>query len=284
MDREVEDLVARLSVARVGVDRFEGATCDVGSPHVFGGQYLGQAVMAAGLTCDARPVHSLHAVFLHLGDKSRPVSYEVRRQHTGASFSRRHVTASQSGRILFEAQLSFQSHEQGCEHQDSMPQIVTAQRVPSELERCKDLRALLPEFLSERVFTLWPIDVRQVQQLDPLEPEAGPPDSAWWLRINARIADDPLLHCALLAYASDFTFLQSALRPHRLNFLQPRLRIASLDHAIWFLRPLRIDDWLLFDTASPSAGGARCLARGNVFSADGKLVASVAQEGFVRVR
>jgi acyl-CoA thioesterase-2 len=279
---EVNALVTRLSVTRQGTDRFEGRTCDVGSPHVYGGQYLGQALMAAGFTCDGRPPHSLHAVFLHLGDKSRPVTYEVRRQHDGASFSRRHVTASQGARSLFEAQVSFQQSEGGVQHQEAMPGVPAPETLVSERSLRAGFQATLPDALRERLPNLWPIDVRPLAPLDPLEPEARAPHARWWIRVNARLADDPLLHAALLAYASDFAFLQAALLPHRFNFLQPSLRIASLDHAMWFLRDLRVDEWLLFDTTSPSVGGARCLARGNVFTETGKLVASVAQEGFMR--
>lgn len=270
--REVAELAGRLRVSPAGADRFVGRTCEVGSQNVYGGQFVGQAVMAAGLTAPGRPVHSMHASFIRPGSKESPVVYRVERTFDGASFSRRRVTAFQEERLLFEADFSLQIAEYGREHQHPMPQVPAPDQLKSE-------RRLAPGLPNGPRTSLWPIEVRVVDEV--VDAASG---SSWWLRAASALPDDPLLHQALLAYASDYQFLQAATRVHGLRFRQPGLQLASLDHALWFHRPARIDSWLLFSTESPSASGARAFVRGNVFGAGGQLVASVAQEGLMRLR
>lgn len=265
--REVADLVAKLRVEPVGGDRYVGHTCEVGSPNVYGGQFVGQALMAAGLTAPDRPVHSMHAYFLRPGDKAAPVVYGVERTFDGASFSKRRVVATQDERVLFEAIVSLQVVEAGHEHQRTLPAVTPADELPNESA-------------SGSRTSLWPIEVRWVTT--PSSPPG--PRAAWWLRAAAALPDDPLLHQAMLAYASDYSLLQAAMRVFDLRFQQPGLQLASLDHALWFHRAPRFDSWLLFDTESPSTSGARAFVRGDIFEATGRLVMSVAQEGLMRLR
>ena len=280
----VNDLVELLQLAPLGDDRFRAESQDIGTPVVFGGQVLGQALMAANLTVDAdRPVHSMHAYFLLPGEHA-PIDYSVERVRDGRSFTTRHVVARQQDRIIFEMSASFQTHDDGIEHQLAMPETVPPEGLRSDYERRLAIGDRLSDRLRTRVLHPHGLEFRAVDDDDLLAPKPQPGERSIWMRTVAPLPDDPMLHRALLAYASDHGLLVTALRPHGLSYLQPGMRLASIDHAMWFHRDFRMDDWLLYRIDSPNANGARALCRGSVFTRDGLLVASTAQEGMVRQR
>ncbi len=279
----VGQLVELMHLEPLGEDRFRAQSEDIGTPAVFGGQVLGQALMAASLTVGAeRPVHSMHAYFLLPGEHA-PIDYAVDRVRDGRSFTTRHVVARQGERVIFELSASFQTVDQGIEHQNPMPLVDGPEGLPSEL----DQRIALGDRLAERwrAKGLQPhgLEYRRVEPDDMLTPAPRPAESAIWFRAIAPLPDDPIVHRALLAYASDHGLLRAAMRPHGLSFISGQVRPASLDHAMWFHRDFRLDDWLLYSIDSPSAGGARGLCRGSIYTRDGRLVASTAQEGMLRV-
>ncbi|MDA7418552.1 acyl-CoA thioesterase II [Xenophilus arseniciresistens] len=279
----VEDLVALMRLEQVAPDRFRAQSEDLGTPAVFGGQVLGQALMAASQTVDAdRPVHSMHAYFLLPGEHA-PIDYSVDRVRDGRSFTTRHVLARQEGRIIFEMAASFQTVDQGLEHQLEMPALAGPESLPSELEQRLAIGDRLPARWRVKGTQPHGIEYRRVEDDDLLAPVPREGGSALWMRAVAPLPDDPIVHRALLAYASDHGLLRGAMVPHGYSFLSGRVRAASLDHAMWFHRDFRFDDWLLYVIDSPSASGARGLCRGSVFTRDGRLVASTAQEGMLRI-
>lgn len=278
------ELVAQLSLERMDESRFRGGHVDIGSPSVFGGQVLGQALMAAAKTVQDHSVHSLHGYFLRAGDKTRPITYEVDRVRDGASFTMRRVVATQNDKPIFHLSASFHRRESGVQHQHPMPEAPPPEGLPEESEGRRKLRHLLPPAALAVVDQARAVELRPVNPQHLLEPAITPPYAQTWFRAPSKLPDDPLIHQALLAYASDFSLLGVAMRPHGLTFMQPRVQSVSLDHAMWFHRDFRFDDWLLYETDSPSAAGARGFCRGSVFTRDGQLVASVAQEGLIRVR
>ena len=282
--RLVNELVTLMQLAPLGGDRFLAQSEDIGTPAVFGGQVLGQSLAAASLTVGAdRPVHSMHAYFLLPGEHA-PIEYSVDRVRDGRSFTTRHVVARQQERIIFEMSASFQTVDDGVEHQFAMPAVVGPEGLVSELDQRLALGDRLPE--RWRIKGLQPhgIEYRRVEADDLLTPEVRPSESAIWMRAIAPLPDDPVVHRALLAYASDHGLLRAAMLPHGLSFMSGEVRPASLDHAMWFHRDFRMDDWLLYVVDSPSAGGARGLCRGSLYSRDGRLVGSTAQEGMLRVK
>jgi len=279
------DLVDLLRLEPLEHNLFRGRSHDVGGTAVFGGQVLGQALMAAARTvAEGQTVHSLHGYFLRAGDMSRPIVYDVDRIRDGASFATRRVVAIQGGQAIFHMSASFHKREDGPTHQGAMPAAPAPEALVNEHQRMRGLAARLPE--RQRVFLQrpQPVDLRSCDPLDPIEPEARPPHTLHWLRAAHALPDDPLIHQALLAYASDWSLMRVAMLPHRLNFPQPGVQGVSLDHAMWFHRDFRFDDWLLYQTDSPSLSNARGFCRGSLWSRDGTHVASVAQEGLIRVR
>ena len=285
MNDRVENLVEVLRVERLEHNLFRGISHDIGSPIVFGGQVIGQALMAAAMTVDeARIVHSLHAYFLRPGDKTTPIVYEVERIRDGGSFTTRRVVAVQHGQPIFHFTASFQVRECGVHHRQPMPQVIGPEGLASEQDLRRQIAEHLPEARRTAIMVGTAVEIRPVEPVDLLAPEMRPPFANAWLRAPRRLPDDPVLHQAMLAYASDFGLLRSALNPHGLSYLQSRLQVASLDHAMWFHDSFRMDEWLLYSMDSPAAGGARGFCRGSVYTQEGLLVASVAQEGLIRVR
>jgi acyl-CoA thioesterase-2 len=263
---------------------FRARSVDIGSGTVFGGQALAQSLVAARRTVDdARPAHSMHGYFILPGDVDAPIVYEVDRLRDGSSFTTRRIVAIQHGRAIFNMAASFQAPEAGAEHQADMPDVPGPEALPRELELVRAMEDQIPEAVRSLYTRERPIEFRPVDPVDPFAPEAKPPAHHVWIRARGPLPDDRLTHQAVLAYASDYGLLSTALRPHGLSFVQPDLQLASLDHALWFHRPIPADGWLLYAMDSPSASGARGFARGQVFAADGTLVASVAQEGLMRV-
>lgn len=282
--RVVADLVELMRLEPLGNDRFLAQSEDIGTPAVFGGQVLGQALMAASRTVEAdRPAHSMHAYFLLPGEHA-PIEYAVDRVRDGRSFTTRHVVARQGERIIFEMSASFQTVDDGIEHQLPMPAAAGPQGLASELDQRLAMGERLPARWRVKGLAPHGLEYRRVDPDDLLAPEARPAESTLWMRAIAALPDDPNVHRALLAYASDHGLLGAAMRPHGLSFMSGQVRPASLDHAMWFHRDFRLDDWLLYSLDSPSASGARGLCRGSIFARDGRLVASTAQEGMLRVR
>lgn len=281
----LDHLVRLLELERIEENLFRGDSQDLGWGTVFGGQVLGQALSAAVRTVpEDRHVHSLHAYFLRPGDVSRPIVYDVERARDGGSFTTRRVVAIQNGQPILNMSASFQIEEQGLDHQDPMPEPPALDSLPTEQQRMS--RFVLPEALMERAKGERPFELRTS---DPLSDNAFAADKRSaermvWFRAVDRLPDNPALHRYLLAYVSDFAFLTTSLLPHGITWMSPKMQIASLDHAMWFHRPFRCDEWLLNVMDSPSAHGGRGLARGRIFNQKGELVASVAQEGLIRIR
>ena len=281
-----DELVALLALERIEENLFRGQSQDLGWGTVFGGQVLGQALSAATQTVPpARLVHSLHAYFLRPGDVSRPIVYDVDRIRDGGSFTTRRVVAIQGGQAIFNLAASFQTVEEGFDHQDVMPEAPAPESLPTEQDRIARYAASLPAKLRARATAESPFELRPVApQDDPIHPSRRPPHRMVWLRTVRRLPDDPGLHACLLAYASDNALLTTSLLPHGVTWLTPGMQVASLDHVMWFHRPLRVDEWLLYVIDSSAAQGARGLSRGRIFTQDGRLVASTAQEGLIRLR
>ncbi len=283
MNPHLVDLLRLLELERLEDNLFRGSSRDIGRAQVFGGQVLGQALSAAYATTTGRNVHSLHAYFLRRGDFNAPIVYEVDRSRDGHSFSSRRVIAIQHGEQIFHMSASFQVPEQGLEHQATMPVVAGPESLPDAFEVPPALRDQLPELAQRFLRREMPFEFRLVQPLDYLQPAREAPRQSLWFRAVDHLPDDDLLHRCLLAYASDYHLVGTALRPHGLSIASPGVVMASIDHAMWFHRPVRVDQWLLYDMESPSASGARGLARASIFTREGVLVASTAQEGLIRV-
>jgi acyl-CoA thioesterase-2 len=284
MDQRLADLLALLELEQLEVNLFRGESRDIGAPQVFGGQVLGQALSAAAATVEGRVVHSLHAYFLRRGDCNAPIVYQVDRSLDGHSFANRRVVAIQHGQQIFTMAASFQASEAGFDHQIAMPPVPPPESLADTSGPPGALLARLPERVRRFFEQPRPFDFRMVQSIDYLHPQRAPPERQIWFRAVDALGDDEMLHRRLLAYVSDFFLLDTATLPHGTSFLKPTLVMASIDHALWFHRALRVDDWLLYAMESPSASGARGFARASVFARDGRLVASAAQEGLVRSR
>ena len=277
-------LVDLIQVEPVGTDRFRGQSEDIGTPAVFGGQVLGQALMAASVTVPpGRMAHSLHAYFLLPGQHA-PIDYEVQRVRDGGSFATRRVVARQQGVAIFELTASFHSEEAGPDRHDPMPPVPGPEGIRSEMEHRSAIADQLPPALRGKAILPSGIEYRPVVPFELLEAKPREARASIWLRTTAPLPDSPALHRALLAYASDHGLLLTATLPHGLSLLKGEVRMASIDHAMWFHRDFRIDEWLLYQVDSPTVRGNRALCRGMVFSRDGKLVASTMQEGLMRTR
>lgn len=285
MTPPVSELIDLLSLERLEDNLFRGQSRDIGTKYVFGGQVLGQALSAAQATMSTpRPAHSLHAYFLRAGNVDAPIVYDVDRTRDGGSFSVRRVTAIQHGKVIFFCAASFQEEETGAEHQLSMPEVPAPEDIEPQDPLPAAVLAKLPVKVQRWLDRSGPFEFRHVYPRDELRPPKRPPFQQMWFRLTGPVGDAPALHRALLAYASDFQLLGTATFPHGISYYQPNVQMASLDHALWFHRPFRVDDWLLYSLDSPSAQGARGLARGQIFDRGGRLVASTAQEGMIRVR
>jgi acyl-CoA thioesterase-2 len=283
MGTAFDELLALLELEQLEVNLFRGLSPDEDRQRVFGGQVAAQALVAAGRTVgDERGVHSLHAFFLRPGDPNVPIVYDVDRIRDGKSFTTRRVVAIQHGRAIFNLAASFQIHESGPDHQDPMPTVPAPDDVPTFKARIEPyLDRLGPDFV-EWLVRERPIDSRPVDEPRWLDPKPRPPEQDVWIKANGVLPDDPLLHACVVAYASDLTLLDTAMLPHAVSYSDDHYMIASLDHAMWFHRPFRADEWLLYHQRSPSASGARGLAEGSIFCEDGTLAVTVIQEGLIR--
>ena len=280
MDAEIADLLNLLELEPLEVNLFRGESRDVGSSQVFGGQVLGQALTAASATISGRIVHSLHAYFLRRGDFNAPIVYQVDRSLDGHTFSNRRVVAIQHGEQIFNMAASFQIPEAGLDHQLDMPSVP----LPEELHDATTPPTEVVRYLPERLRQFFEKPRPFAFRLVPSNGTQQKPARQIWFKAVGQLPDDERLHRCLLAYASDFFLLATSILPHDASTVDGRLIMASLDHAMWFHRSLRVDDWLLYDMESPSASGARGFARAGVFARDGRLVATIAQEGLVRIK
>ena len=283
MNQLLEDLIKVMTLERLEMNLFRGESRDIGSPQVFGGQVLGQALVAATATAEDRVAHSLHAYFLRRGDFKAPIVYEVDRALDGKHFSSRRVVAIQHGRQIFNMSASFQSPEAGLDHQIPMPHVPLPESLQDIESHYREFADKLPPAARRVLEQKRPFEFRPVEPIESLRREKSAPLKHIWFRAVDRLPDDEALHRSLLAYVSDFHLLDTALRPHGVSLISPTLVIASIDHAMWFHRSARVDDWLLYAIDSPSASGARGFTRGSVFARDGRLVASASQEGLIRV-
>ena len=279
----LEDLITLLKLERIEDNIFRGDSRDIGSAQVFGGQVLGQALSAAQHTIEDRVAHSLHAYFLRRGDMKAPIVYEVDRARDGGSFSNRRVVAIQHGRPIFNLAASFQNPEAGIEHQAAMPDVPGPGGLKDVSDVDPDTLDELPEKMRRIVTKKRPFDIRPVETFSRFAPQQHKPIRHCWVRAVDSLPDDLALHQNLLAYVSDHELLGTSTLPHELPFGSGRVIMASLDHALWFHRRVKVDEWLLYAMDSPNAGGARGFARGQFFTEAGTLVASTAQEGLVRV-
>jgi acyl-CoA thioesterase-2 len=283
-DDPLARLLNLLDLEQIEVNIFRGRSQPGLLTRTFGGQVAGQAAVAAGRTAPPdRHLHSLHAYFLRPGDAGAPIVYEVDRIRDGRSFTTRRVVAVQHGEIIFNLSASFQTPEEGIEHQDQMPDAPEPESLPTFQERFAPyMEGSFGEWLRQPR----PFDLRFVDEPPPIAARTSFRSARQqvWMRTNGTLPDDPLLHACLVTYASDLTLLDSVLLRHGLSGWHEDVAGASLDHAMWFHRPFRADEWLLYDQVSPSASGGRGLARGEIFSSDGRLVVSVVQEGLVRIR
>jgi acyl-CoA thioesterase-2 len=286
MSKVLDELVTLLALEQIEVNLFRGQSQNLGWGTVYGGQVLGQALSAAVQTVPPeRHVHSLHGYFMRPGAVDKPIVYEVDRIRDGGSFTTRRVVAIQNGEAIFSLSASFQIEEPGFEHQDEMPDAPPPLQVPTQQELAAAYADQLPEFLRSQALADRPFELRQIEEPNnPIRPEPRPPTRMFWLKATGTLPDDPALHRYLLAYASDFAFLTTAMLPHGVSWLSRGMQVASLDHSMWFHEDVRVDEWLLHVVDSPKAHGGRGLVRGRVFTHDGRLVASTAQEGLIRRR
>ena len=280
----IQDLLNLLDLEKIEENIFRGASPKDRMQRVFGGQVLGQALVAAGRTVEGRLCHSLHAYFLRAGDPKVPILYEVDRSRDGTSFTSRRVVAIQHGRPIFTLEASFHRAESGYEHQFEMPPAPAPETLPSERELRAEAAERLPEEVRAWLSRSRPIETRSVDPRAYFTPGKRPPHEMLWIRAVGAVPDDPALHQCLLAYASDMSLLDPSLLPHGIGWFDNKVQMASLDHAMWFHRPFRVDEWLLYVQDSPSASGARGFNRGLLYTRDGRLAASVAQEGLMRPR
>ena len=284
MRSAVNDLLTILDLEKLEENLFRGQSPDAGWQRVFGGQVIGQALVAASRTVEGRAPHSLHGYFLLAGDPKIPIIYDVERIRDGRSFTTRRVKAIQHGQPIFTLSASFQVDEPGFSHEITMPSVPDPDELPNEQDIRARVMPLMPDpvrkyFERERPIELRPVEFKRYMSREPLEPRFNV-----WIRATGPLPDDPAIHQAVLAYASDMTLLDSTLVAHGRTVFEREVQAASLDHALWFHRPFRADDWLLYAQDSPFTGGARGFARGSIFTRQGQLIASVAQEGLIRHR
>ncbi len=284
MSSAVQDLLTILDLEPLEVNLFRGRSPQAGWQRVFGGQVIGQALVAALRTVENRPPHSMHAYFLLPGDPKVPIIYDVDRIRDGRSFTTRRVVAIQHGHAIFTMAVSFHGDEPGLSHQATMPDVPKPEELPSEAEIKEKALPHMPEPMRRYYERERPIELRPVEFSRYLGVKSEDAKFHVWIRATGPLPDDPAIHQCVLAYASDMTLLDTALVPHGRTLFERAFMAASLDHALWFHRPFRADDWLLYAQDSPNLSGARGFSRGLIFARDGRLVASVAQEGLIRER
>ena len=282
-DNVLEELLRLLTLEKIEENIFRGQSQDLGFGSVFGGQVLGQALSAAYQTVQSdRKAHSLHAYFLRMGDANMPIIYDVACIRDEKIFPPRRVVAIQKGRAIFNMSASFQVDEAGFDHQDKAPEIPGPEGIESELELAMAVADKIPKSIREKILCKKPIEFRPVNPIDPFSPEKREPVGYTWLKAIDKMPDDFRVHQYMLAYASDFGLVATSLYPHGHSYWERDMQVASLDHALWFHRDFRMDEWLLYVMKSPNAFKAKGLNNGKIYTKEGKLVASVSQEGLIR--
>lgn len=281
---ELKQLIEFLNVEQIDKYLFRGTTPDKSRKRVYGGQVLAQAINAALRTVDSeRKVHSLHAYFLRPGNPAVPIIYDVDPIRDGRSFTTRRVVAIQNGKAIFNTSISFQIFEQGLQHQSDMPEVIGPEGLASDEEYLLRLAETYPNLVTPGMKSSQPIEIRRIQQIDPVSPQKLKPVTGLWMRSKGSLGDDPIIHQTMLAYLSDYFLMGTALLPHGVSILDPKTQAASLDHALYFHHDLRADQWLYYHMESPVASGSRGLNRGTIYSQSGQLVASSFQEGLMRI-
>lgn len=285
MSQVLKDLLSLLTLEEIEQGLYRGQSQDLGFKALFGGQVMGQALSAAQETVEqSRHIHSLHSYFLRPGDAKKPVVYEVENIRDGRSFNTRRVKAIQNGKAIFYMTASFQQEEQGFDHQNTMPEVNGPEGLPSFTDFISDHQQFIPENVRGKFLSEKPIELRPVEQYNWVNPKKSPPKCHMWIKANGQLPDDPRIHKYMLAYTSDFHFLPTALFSHGVSHWQPNFQIATIDHAMWFHRAFRFDEWLLYVMESPTTVGGRGLVRGQIYNQAGHLVASTMQEGVIRQR
>lgn len=285
MSQVLKDLLALLSLEKIEEGFYRGQSQDLGFKALFGGQVMGQALSAAQESVDVeRHIHSLHSYFLRPGDAQKPVVYEVENIRDGKSFNTRRVKAIQNGKAIFYMTASFQQEEVGFDHQSTMPEVAQPEDLPSFTDFIFENQHYIPEDVRGKFLSEKPIELRPVEQYNWISPEKSEPLCHMWIKANGTLPDDPRIHKYMLAYTSDFHFLPTALFPHGVSHWLPNFQIATIDHAMWFHRPFRFDDWLLYVMKSPTTVGGRGLVHGEIYNQAGDLVATTMQEGVIRQR
>jgi acyl-CoA thioesterase-2 len=281
--KALNKLIKLLDLETLEENLFRGQRYNIGGPRVFGGQVIGQALTAAARTVPkGRFAHSLHAYFLRAGNVVDSIECEVDCVRDGRSFAMRQITASQKGKAILTMMASFQHPEEGFEHQDTMPDVQGPEGLLSQLELTRMFKDKFPESVRDIYTADQPIEIRAIDPINIFDPKKQDPIKYVWMKADAPLDDDPMVHTNVLTYATDFNLIGTSLMPHGVSFAQKGMQVASLDHAIWFHRPIKFDDWMLYALDSPSASSGRGFCRGQVFNKKGELVASVAQEGLIR--
>lgn len=286
MSQPLQDLLRLLQLEKIEEGLYRGQSEHIGLQQVYGGQVIGQALSAARYTVDeTRSVHSFHSYFLYRGDPEKPIIYDVDNIRDGRSFSTRRVKALQNGRPIFYLTASYHVPEAGFEHQLSqMPDVAAPETLMNEVQLARRLADQLPASVADIFCREKPIEFRPVNVVNPLKPEKVPARQCLWIKANGEVPDNQLIQQYMLAYASDWGFLRTALNPHGVSLFTPKLQIATIDHSVWFHRPFKMDEWLLFSVESPIANNTRGFVRGEFFNQQGQLVASAVQEGVIRYK
>lgn len=283
MEQSLQDLINLLDLEQIEKNHYRGLSPSEGWQRVYGGQVIGQALVAASRTVEAdRYAHSLHGYFLRAGDTEMPILYRVNRIRDGASFSTREVQAIQKGRAIFSMLISFQVDEDGLSHEFSMPDVPPPESLKTEDELREEVIDQVPEEFREHFTRNRPIEVRPIDPGDILKPDAREPFQKCWMKARESLPDDRRLNQCVLAYLSDWSLLDTCLFPHAISYMDDNMQVASLDHAMWFHKPFKADDWLLYVMDSPASSGARGLNRGLIYDRSGALVATAVQEGLIR--
>ncbi|WP_297479331.1 acyl-CoA thioesterase II [uncultured Photobacterium sp.] len=285
MSKQLDELLTLLQLEQIERELFRGQSEHLGLPQVYGGQVIGQSLSAAQQTvAPERHLHSFHSYFLLPGNPEKPIIYDVETLRDGKSFSTRRVKAIQNGRPIFYLTASYQPDEQGFEHQSTMPNVTGPENLASESELVESIAQYLPPKIVETFGNQRPIEVRPVTVVNPLKPTIEEPKQYLWIKTNGEMPHELSIHQYMLAYASDWGFLTTSLHPHGVTLFSPNMQVATIDHSMWFHRPFKVDEWLLYVIDSPSASGARGIVRGEIYNQQGQLVASAVQEGLIRQR
>lgn len=285
MSKPLNELLTLLQLEQLDLGLFRGESEHLGLPQVYGGQVLGQALSASRYTVPSdRSVHSFHSYFLHPGDPNKSIIYDVENLRDGRSFSTRRVKAIQNGRPIFYLTASYHGEQPGFEHQNAMPNIPGPENFASESELASKIAEFLPEPIRQTFCGEKAIEVRPVTVVNPLKPHKEEPKQYLWIKANGELPESQLIHQYIMAYASDWGFLVTALHPHEVSLFTPKFQVATIDHSMWFHRPFKMDDWLLYAIESPNAANSRGLVRGEIFDRSGNMVASAVQEGVMRFK